>query len=140
MLEAPMLVQLFPRMHRRYSSLPLLGAILGDVASWLQERGYPRLAVRRHVRAARRLEQHWYGRGVRSLQTIRRTDFQVCPPGHAHDDPDLAALARVLTTYFDEHGLLPREAGPEIPREIPEYRRHLAALRGLAPSTITDHL
>ncbi len=135
-----MLVQLFPRMHRRYSSLRLLGPMLGDFASWLQERGYPPLAVRRHLRAARRMERRWYRRGVRSLRAISRTDFHVCAPGHAHEDPDLAALARVLTTYFEEHGLLPCEPRAALPHEIIEYRRHLVALRGLAPSTITDHL
>lgn len=135
-----MLVQLFPRMHRRYSSLRLLGPILDDFVSWLQARGYPPLAVRRHVRAARRMEQRWSRRGVRSLWAIRRTDFQVCTPGHAQDDPDLAAVARVLVAYFEEHGLLPCEPRSEIPQEITEYQRHLAALRGLAPSTISDHL
>ena len=79
-----MLIQLFPRMHRRYSSLRLLGSILGDFAGWLQDRGYPRIAVRRHLRAARRLEQRWARRGRRSLSAIRRTDFQICAPGHAH--------------------------------------------------------
>lgn len=135
-----MLVQLFPRMHRRYSSLRLLGPILGDFACWLQTRGYPRIAIRRHARAARRLEQRWHSRGVRSLQAIRRTDFRVCAPGHSQDDPDLGAVARVLEAYFDERRLLPREPAPEIPDEITGYRRHLSALRGLAPSTITDHL
>jgi integrase/recombinase XerD len=135
-----MLVQLFPRMHRRYSSLRLLGPILDDFVSWLQARGYPPLAVRRHVRAARRMEQRWYRRGVRTLPAIRRPDFQVCAPGRSQDDPDLAAVARVLVAYFDDHGLLPSEPKPDIPQEITEYRRHLAALRGLAPSTITDHL
>jgi integrase/recombinase XerD len=135
-----MLVELFPRMHRRYLSLRLLGPILSDFAGWLHERGYPERAVRRHVRAAHRLEQRWHRRGVRALPAVRRVDFQVCVPGHAHEDPNLAAVARVLVVYFDEHGLLPSEPMPDIPHEITEYRRHLAALRGLAPSTITDHL
>src|SRR6266849_3573129 len=135
-----MLVKLFPRMHRRYSSLRVLGQILSDFAGWLHERGYPERAVRRHVRAARRLEHRWQRRGARSLRALRRTDFHVCAPGHAHEDPDLAAVARVLAVYFEEHGLLPCEPRPDIPNEIIEYRRHLAALRGLAPSTITDHL
>jgi len=86
------------------------------------------------------MEQRWFRHGVRSLRAIRRTDFQVCAPGHSQDDPDLAAVARALKAYFDEHGLLPCEPRPEIPQEITEYRRHLAALRGLASSTITDHL
>jgi hypothetical protein len=78
-----MLVELFPRMHRRYSSLRLLGPILGGFAGWLHARGYPRVAVRRHLRAARRLEQRWLRRGLRSLSAIRRSDFQVCAPTFA---------------------------------------------------------
>jgi hypothetical protein len=37
-----MLDQFFPRMHRRYSSLRLLGPILGGFAGWLHARRYPR--------------------------------------------------------------------------------------------------
>ena len=135
-----MLVQLFPRMHRRYSSLRLLGPILGDFASWLQVRGYPRIAVRRHLRAARRLEQQWSHRGVRSLRSICRTDFQVCAPGHSQDAPDLAAVARVLTMYFEERGLLAAEPAPESPQELTGYQRCLTTLRGLAAGTIADHV
>ena len=135
-----MLVQLFPRMHRRYSSLPLLGPILGDFAGWLQNRGYPRVAVRRHVRAARRLEQRWSRRGVRSLRAIRPTDFGVCDAGHSQDDPDLAAVARVLKAFFEKRRLLSGESAQDRPEAIMGYERHLTSLRGLASSTIADHL
>jgi site-specific recombinase XerD len=140
MLEAAMLVELFPRMHRRYSSLRLLGPILGGFAGWLHARGYPRVAVRRHLRAARRLEQRWVRRGLRSISAIRRTDFQVCAPGHSQDDPDLAAVARVLRMYFEERGLLAGGSAPEAPRELTGYQQYLTALRGLAAGTIADHL
>lgn len=135
-----MLVEFFPRMHRRYSSLRLLGPILSGFAGWLHARGYPRVAVRRHLRAARRLEQRWCCRGRRSLSAIRRTDFQVCAPGHSQDDPDLAAAARVLKTYFEERGLLAGQPAREAPRELTGYQQYLTALRGLAPGTIADHL
>jgi len=135
-----MLVQLFPRMHRRYSSLRLLGPILGDFAGWLQDQGYPRVAVRRHVRAACRLERRWSRRGVHSLQAIRSTDFGVCAPGHSQDDPDLAAGARVLRVFFEDRGLLPGEPAPDVPEAVAGYGRYLTALRGLASSTISDHL
>ena len=134
-----MLIQFFPRMHRRYSSLRLLGPILAGFAGWLRAHGYPRVAVRRHLRAARRLEQRWLRRGLRSLSAIRRTDFQVCAPGHSQDDPDLAAVARVLKTYCEEHGLLAGEPAPEVPQELTGYQQYLTALRGLAPGTIADH-
>ena len=135
-----MLVQFFPRMHRRYSSLRLLGPILGDFAGWLHARGYPRVAVRRHLRAARRLEKRWLRRGPRSLSAIRRADFQVCAPGHSQDDPDLAAVARVLKTYFEERRLLAGEPAIAAPQELTGYQQYLTALRGLAPGTIADHL
>jgi site-specific recombinase XerD len=135
-----MLIQLFPRMHRRYSSLRLLGSILGDFAGWLRDRGYPRIAVRRHLRAARRLEQRWARRGRRSLSAVRRADFQVCAPGHSQDDPDLAAAARVLTAYLEQRGLLAGEPAPDTPPELTGYQQYLIALRGLASGTIADHL
>ena len=135
-----MLVELFPRMHRRYSCLRLLGPILDSFAGWLHARGYPRVAVRRHLRAARRLEQRWLRRGVRSLSAIRPTDFQICAPGHSQDDPDLAAVARSLKTYFEECGLLAGEPAPETPSELTGYQQYLTALRGLALGTIADHL
>ena len=135
-----MLIELFPRMHRRYSSLRLLGPILGSFAAWLHARGYPRIAVRRHLRAARRLEQRWLRRGRRSLSAIRRMDFQVCAPGHSQDAPDLAAGARALRTYFEEHDLLVVEPAPEGPHELTGYQHYLTALRGLAAGTIADHL
>lgn len=135
-----MLIQLFPRMHRRYSSLPVLGSILGDYASWLVARGYPPTPVRRHVRAAGRLERRWRRRGVRTLGAIHRSDFHVCAPGHSQDDAYLAAVARLLPRYLEEIGVLPRLATPPEAPELVAYRFHLEALRGLAPSTITHHM
>jgi integrase/recombinase XerD len=135
-----MLVHLFPRMHRRYSSLRLLGPILDDFSGWLQERGYPHSAVRRHLRATRRLEQRWVRRGLRSLSAVRRMDFHVCAPGHSQDDPDLAAVARVLTAYLQDRHLLAVEPAREAPPEIRGYEQHLTDLRGLARGTVLHHL
>jgi integrase/recombinase XerD len=135
-----MLVELFPRMHRRYSSLRLLGPILGGFAGWLHGRGYPLVAVRRHLRAARRLEQRWTRRGRRSLSAMRPRDFQVCAPGHSPDDPDLAAVARVLKAYLEERGLVAGDRVPDTPPELTGYQQYLIALRGLASGTVADHL
>ena len=124
-----MLVQLFPRMHRRYSSLRVLGPILGDFAGWLQDRGYPRVAVRRHVRAARRLEQRCSRRGVHSLSAVGGTDFGVCASGHSQDDPDLAAVARVLRAFLTERGLLPGEPAPDMPEAVAGCAMHYRSSR-----------
>ena len=135
-----MLVKLFPRMHRRYSSLPVLGPILGDYASWLVARGYPPIPVRRHVRAARRLERRWRRRGVRTLSAIRRSDFAcvhratprmmpIWPPWrdcfHATSKRSTCCLVRLIHRRH---------------QELAGYRAYLEVLRGLAPSTVTHHL
>lgn len=135
-----MLTDLFPRMHRRYSSLPLLGPLLGDFAAWIVALGYSRLAVRRHLRAARRLDQRWRRRGRRSLRDVRREDLRVCAPGHSQDDADLAAGARQLKGYLEARGLLPRQAISTPPPEVADYQAYLTELRGLAPSTIVQHV
>ena len=51
-----MLKDLFPRVHPRYSSLPVLGLILADYARWLFAAGYPRHRVLMHLRSAVRLD------------------------------------------------------------------------------------
>jgi len=134
-----MLTELFPRMHRRYSSLPLLGPVLDEFAMWIVARGYSRLAVRRHLRAARRLDRRWRRRGHRSLHDVRREDLCVCAPGHSQDDADLAAGAHQLTAYLEARGLLPRQT-IATPPEVAGYQAYLTELRGLAPSTIVQHV
>ena len=34
-----MLIELYPRVHRRFSSLPLLGSHVDDFIAWLREEG-----------------------------------------------------------------------------------------------------
>lgn len=52
-----MLVELFPRAHARYASLPVLGRHLEGLLAWLRAEGHSQLAMRRRVRAACRLDE-----------------------------------------------------------------------------------
>ena len=47
------LTELYTRLHRRYSSLPIFGSIVESFAMWLSCQGYPRHRVRIHVRKVR---------------------------------------------------------------------------------------
>jgi hypothetical protein len=47
------LAELYSRLHRRYSSLPIFGSIIEGFAMWLWHQGYPRQRVRMHVRKVR---------------------------------------------------------------------------------------
>ena len=135
-----MLTELFPRTHRRYSSLPLLGPVLGDFAAWIVAHGHSPVAVRRHLRAARLLDQRFGRRGLRSLKDVQRDDLRVCAPGHAQDDPALAAGARQLEQYLEARGLLARQRVVPLPRAVADYQTYLTVLRGLATATIGQHV
>ena len=50
-----MLVELYPRVHRRYTSLAIIGPILDGYGTWLLKRGYSAERAREHSRAAPRL-------------------------------------------------------------------------------------
>ena len=49
-----MLLELYPRMHRRYASLPVLGSALDGYGAWLLRQGYSTDRVRASTSAQRR--------------------------------------------------------------------------------------
>ena len=49
-----MLVDLYPRVHRRYSSLAIIGPILDGYGTWLLKQGYSTERAREHFQAAPR--------------------------------------------------------------------------------------
>jgi len=135
-----MLDQLFPRVHRRYASLPILGPRLGDFARWLFQQGYPRHRVRHQIRTTRRVEQALHERGVRTLGDITRAELRACAPAYSWDGPDLVGTVRSLGRYLDAQGLLPALDSPgQIEALVSAYEAYLQDVRGLARSTIAHH-
>jgi integrase/recombinase XerD len=134
-----MLVELCPRAHARYTSLPLLGPHVEAFAAWLVARGYPRLYIRRRLSAMPRLEMRLRRRGVRRLEDLCDIEMLRFAPRHVRDDVLLSAVVRSLTRYLNENGVL---AHPELtPSEqlTAAYRRHLHRTRGLAAKTLKLH-
>ena len=62
-----MLLQLYPRVHRRYSSLPVFGPIVEDFGTWLLKQGYSTDCIREHFCCMRRIARllHRQGRKER---------------------------------------------------------------------------
>ena len=60
-----MLLKLYPKVHRRYTSLPILGPILDGFGTWLLKQGYATDCVREHFCTARRLTRILEQRGIR---------------------------------------------------------------------------
>ena len=95
-----MLKDLFPRVHSRYSSLPVLGSILADYARWLFGGGYPRHRVLMHLRSSVRLDALLCARGVASLDALESGTLMACRPADSQVDCELTALVRALYQYF----------------------------------------
>jgi hypothetical protein len=96
-----MLHQLYPRVHRRYTSLPVLGPILDGFGTWLLNQGYSTDCVREHFCAARRLARILEQRGIHSLSRLTRTQLRACVPADRLDDRRLSASVHLLERYFE---------------------------------------
>jgi hypothetical protein len=141
--EVPMLQELFPRVHGRYSSLPVLGPTTEGFAAFLVGRGYPRRLVRFHLRAARRVDERLRRRRCRSITEVTRADLLGCAPaaGRSQEDIGRSAVVRLLEVYLTEQGMLRRpELSNAAEQRLGEYGRYLEKVRGLARSTIEAHL
>jgi len=137
-----MLKDVFPKVHGRYSSLPVLGPMLEGFTEFLVSEGYSREPLRRHVRTARCVDEWLQGRGCGAVAEITRDDLHACAPpgGRSQDDINAAAMVRLLERYLDHRGLLPLCRVPTpVDRKLDEYAAYLQQVRGLGPGTIADH-
>lgn len=135
-----MLVDLYPRLHRRFSSLPLLGPYVDDFVRWLREEGYPWLPIRCRVRELPRVDAALRRRGVRRVRGLSGAVLVRLAPKNSQDDIGLAAVVRSLVKFFAARGLL--AAAPRATRGeklVETYRADLAQVRGPAATTITHH-
>lgn len=135
-----MLLELYPRVHRRYTSLPIIGPALDGFGTWLLKQGYSTDRTREYFRAAPRLARQLQQRGVRSLSGLTRARLLACAPTDSQADPDLAALVRQLDRYLDaELSLYPPRAASPLDQRITAYATHLEQVRGFARSTCAYH-
>ncbi len=75
-----MLTTLFPSTHARYTSLPVLGAVLEDLCSWLPAQGYPVNAIIRRIQGAPLLDRCLRQRGVHTLSGYTAEQLRMCFP------------------------------------------------------------
>jgi site-specific recombinase XerD len=134
-----MLIDLYPRFHSRFSSLPLLGPHVEDFIVWLHKQGYARLPIRRRVRELPRVEGRLRRLGVRRLGDIARAQLLGLAPRDSQDDVYLAAVVRSLALYLDAHNLIAAPRPTKTQLLIQQYRRHLGEVRGFAETTIAHH-
>ncbi|WP_173179229.1 site-specific integrase [Desulfosarcina ovata] len=131
--------EIYPRFHQRYSSLPIFGSILEGYACWLIGKGYPKLRVRCHFQAARRLVFQLKDKEIHSLEELTRENLRACAPACSQDDADLAVFIRLIEQYLEAKGIFQVQPLTEIGNRLAAYRTYLEEVRGLAPSTVTQH-
>jgi integrase/recombinase XerD len=135
-----MLLKLYPKVHRRYTSLPVLGSLLDGYATWLMKQGYATDCVREHLKTARRLDRALQDRGTRSLRGLTQARLRACAPARSKDGRNLAAVIRCLDRYCEaEVSLFAPRPPSRIEQQVAAYATYLEGVRGFAPSTITHH-
>ena len=135
-----MLVDLYPRVHRRYTSLAIIGPILDGYGTWLLRKGYSTERTREHFQAAPRLVRGLQQRGVRALTSLTRARLWACAPTDSQEDPNLAVLVRQLARYCEsELALYPPPTLTRIEQRVAAYRTYLQQVRGFAPGTLAHH-
>jgi integrase/recombinase XerD len=138
-----MLNALFPKAHKRYSSLPILGSIADDFTDWLRAQGYCRGTARLYVRTLPDLDHVCQQQGWVELHELTRQDLRSCRPVNSQDNRNLAAAVHALERYLEARALLsqPTLTSPSRrDRQLADYRTFLEEVRGLAPSTVRAHL
>ena len=134
-----MLLELYPRVHRRYTSLAVIGPILDGYGTWLLEQGYSTERVREHFCAARRLVPRLQQRSVGTLTSLTRARLRACAPADSQEDPNLAVLVRQLERYCESAlALYPTPALTRIEKRVAAYKTYLQQVRVGIPVQ-TDH-
>ncbi len=140
-----MLEVLFPKAHTRYSSLPLLGSVLDDFATWLSEQGYKSSTLRVELRTVPRLDRSLRRRGAKHLADITPEMLDRCRAAARRRDHMEGGIVRSLHRYLEAKAILELSASPPLSSsptttQLAAYQAHLIDVRGLTYNTIRNHL
>ena len=135
-----MLLKLYPKVHRRYTSLPILGPVLDAFGTWLLKQGYATDCVREHFCTARRLTRILEQRGIHSLAKLTQARLRACAPANRLDDHRLTATVHLLQRYFVSETLrFPPRPRTRIEDRVASFAIYLEQVRGQARSSIEAH-
>src|SRR5258708_198639 len=102
-----MLVQLRPKAHSAYRSLPLLGPILDEFTDWCRDRGYTLRSLLHQLDGVRRIALFFRQRGLRRLDKLSQEDFEAARTRLHGKDRMLGGTIRNLEGFLQQvHGLV----------------------------------
>ena len=140
-----MLRTLFPRAHRKFLSLPLLGPITDGFDDWLAGNGFTRGSRKFCIRMLRYVDVDLRLRRVDKVAELTHSVLHDCWRTFMKSLPCHAGTVRSLERYLVASGLIAN--GQNEPATLPsptwilieEYVGHLHEVRGFAASTISHH-
>ena len=132
-----------PRSHQDYVSLPIIGPILDEFATWSHERGYALHTICNQLRATRHIATFFQQEGLRLISELTHIDFQIAWQHFRQEHPNIAGTARRLQQFLDETRRLP--APLPIPKtrseiELERFAGYLKDVKGLVDITIRSHI
>ncbi|MEW5884848.1 MAG: site-specific integrase [Armatimonadota bacterium] len=133
-----MLSAIFPNSWARFAALPLLGNVWEGFCQWLSQLGYPADAIKRRVQAGPWLEDALRAERVHSLSQLTAPVLRALSPRPPRRWTEELACSLVdsLIDYLGEQGVLAPLPTTPAADQVASYRRYLASVRGLAPSTV----
>ena len=137
-----MLTQLFPKAFKRYSSLPLLGAIADDFSTMLQQEGYKEDSIRSQLYAIVRVDKNLRQQRIKRLEEITGESLRVCLRANSQDDHRLAGTLRTLERFLYQKNLfppLPKPPPDNTGTLLSQYANFLKDVRAFSDSTICSH-
>ena len=135
-----MLHSLFPKAHRRFLSLPLLGPIADGFDDWLVGNGYTRDSRGYSMRMLKHVDADLRRRHVKEVGNLTHPILHECWRTLIKTYPCFAGTVRTLERYLAADALMAR-AWPETASStasilVEEYANYLHEVRGLASDTI----
>jgi integrase/recombinase XerD len=138
-----MLHSLYPRAHRRYVSLPLLGSIADGLDDWLASNGYTRRSRKGVINELPHVDAELGRRRIKGIPNLTQAVLHDCWCSLLKKYPTRAAAVRALEHFLTASGLTvpgqPTTATSTASNLIEEYANFLGEVRGLASPTIALH-
>jgi hypothetical protein len=106
-----MLHSLFPRAHRRFLSLPLLGSVADGFDDWLAANGYTRVSRQNSIRMLPNVDADLRRRKVKELANLTQPVLRNCWRTLRKDRPFSTRAVRTLERYLAANSLIADLAG-----------------------------
>ncbi|MCY1210872.1 Tyrosine recombinase XerC [compost metagenome] len=133
-----MLELLFPRDWPRYAAGPH-GPLIRNFATWVVERGYTRHCAKCHIHRFREVLAYNHVAAGASLPITSTALSRWFAPWS--NETLYQATQRAAARFLTDQGLfVPIVKPSRFDPLVSQYRSHLIDLRGLAPSTVKNHL